>query len=108
LSERPYRLLENGLLLFIRLTPKASRARIGEVRPTADGGSCLSVQVTAPPEKGKANEQLVRLLAKEWRLPPGDFSIESGGKSRQKSVRIAGDPKALARILDGWRGGKTP
>jgi uncharacterized protein (TIGR00251 family) len=55
----------------------------------------LRVSVTAPPAEGRANEALLRLLAREWRLPRRDLSLISGMKSRHKVVHIAGDPVTL-------------
>jgi uncharacterized protein (TIGR00251 family) len=59
----------------------------------------LKVMVTAPPAENQANEALLRLLAKQWRVPRRDLSIAGGAKNRNKIVRIAGDPAELvARI----------
>jgi uncharacterized protein len=59
----------------------------------------LKVAVTAPPIESRANDALLRLLAREWRLPSRSVTLAGGGKSRNKLVHIAGDPAALhARI----------
>jgi uncharacterized protein YggU (UPF0235/DUF167 family) len=59
----------------------------------------LRVAVTAPPAENHANEALLRLLAKQWRLPRRDLSIVAGAKSRNKIISIAGDPAMLtARV----------
>jgi uncharacterized protein YggU (UPF0235/DUF167 family) len=76
------------------LTPRARSDRIDGV---ADGA--LRVAVTAPPVENRANNALLRLLAREWRLPRGSLSIAGGPSSRNKLVRIAGDPTALMRLL---------
>jgi uncharacterized protein YggU (UPF0235/DUF167 family) len=55
--------------------------------------------VRAPPEDGRANEALLRLLAREWRLPRRDLSIVAGAASRYKTVHVAGDPRQLADRL---------
>jgi uncharacterized protein YggU (UPF0235/DUF167 family) len=55
----------------------------------------LKVAVTAPPAENQANEALLRLLSREWRLPRGTLSIAAGATSRNKLVHIAGDPAAL-------------
>jgi uncharacterized protein len=51
--------------------------------------------VTAPPSENQANDALLRLLAKQWRLPRRDLSIVAGSKSRNKIVRLAGEPTEL-------------
>jgi uncharacterized protein YggU (UPF0235/DUF167 family) len=78
----------------VRLTPKSSR---DEVTGTADvpGGIALAARVRAAPEKGSANAALERLLAEWLGVPRTSVSVEAGGKSRVKSVRIAGDVRAL-------------
>ena len=79
----------------VRLTPRARSERIDGV-----AGGVLKVLVTAPPAENQANNALLRLLAREWRLPRRDLSIAAGGKSRNKSVHIAGDPAALLQRLE--------
>jgi uncharacterized protein YggU (UPF0235/DUF167 family) len=80
--------------LRVRLTPRARSAWIDGL---VDG--MLKVTVTAPPAENQANEALLRLLAKEWRLPRSALSIAVGVKSRNKIVHIAGDPVALIARL---------
>ncbi len=80
--------------LAVRLTPRASAERIGGA---ADG--TLRVAVTAPPVDNQANEALLRLLAKQWRLPRRDLSVVAGVKSRNKVVFVAGEPAELMRRL---------
>lgn len=80
--------------IAIRLTPRARAERIDGVE---DG--CLKVRVTAPPAKNQANEALLRLLARAWRLPLRDLSIVLGGKSRNKIVHVSGEPQELLRRL---------
>ena len=73
----------------IYLQPKASRNEIvGDYR----GG--IKVRVTAPPAEGKANEELLRLLSKIWRIPRSCIEIIRGHHSREKVLRIS-DEKDL-------------
>jgi uncharacterized protein len=78
------------ITLKIYVQPKASRNEI--VGPYRDG---IKVKLTAPPLEGKANEGLIRFLAKEWKIPPSRVEIIGGVHSRQKMVRIS-SPTALA------------
>ena len=71
--------------LIIRAQPGASRDRIVGVM-----GDALKVAVSAPPEKGKANEAIERLLASELRLPGGSVKVVAGETSRRKTARIIG------------------
>jgi len=74
--------------LSVKLTPKASSDRVGEVRKLPDGQEQLTAYVTAAPDKGKANEALIRLLAKHLGLPPSRFKIVRGHTSRNKLIEI--------------------
>jgi uncharacterized protein (TIGR00251 family) len=93
---------EDGLIVTIKLTPKARGAGIDGIveEPGPDGPrSLLKLRVTEPPESGKANAAMIALLAKAWRLPKRAFSILSGETSRLKRVHIAGDAQALLRAI---------
>ena len=65
----------------------------------AEGKRAVRASVTAPPEDGRANEALLQLLARTWRLPRRDLSIVGGAASRYKTVRVAGDPRSLGNRL---------
>jgi uncharacterized protein YggU (UPF0235/DUF167 family) len=88
--------------LAVRLAPKASRNRIEGVVAEADGGHVLKVSVTAVPEDGKANAALIKLLAKEWKLPKSAFDIAQGATDRRKSLFISGEPEELRRRIEQW------
>jgi uncharacterized protein (TIGR00251 family) len=108
LSDGPLKLAHDGLRVAIRLTPRAKVDRLLAIAP-AEGGRVVKASVAAPPEGGRANEALLQLLARAWRLPRGDLSIIAGSTSRNKAVHIDGDPRRLIdRIateiakLPGW------
>lgn len=82
--------------LLVRLTPRAREDRLLGLAPGAEGGkTALRAAVTAPAQEGRANEALLRLLAREWRLPRRDLAILAGAASRTKLVGITGDPRKL-------------
>ncbi len=72
-------------LLRIRAQPKASRDEIGD---WLDDGT-LRVRVTAPPEGGKANAAVVRLLAKLLKVAPSSITIVLGQTSRIKTLELS-------------------
>jgi len=72
------------MILKIYLQPKSSKNEI--VGPYQDG---IKVKVTAPPIKGKANEALIRFLAKELRISPSCIEITKGHHSREKTLSIS-------------------
>ena len=97
----PFRPRENGVDLFVRLTPKAALDRLEGVETAADGRSHLKARVRAVPENGAANKALEKLIAKALGVPASAVSIVAGGTARLKTVRVAGDPTMLAKSIEG-------
>jgi uncharacterized protein len=85
--------------LEVRLLPRAKSDRLIGLAATAGGGRTLRAAVTAPARDGRANEALLRLLAQAWRLPRRNLSILAGAASRNKTVRVLGDPQQLIAKL---------
>jgi uncharacterized protein len=96
----PFRLRENGAELFVRLTPKAALDRLEGFEATADGRSHLKARVRAVPENGAANQALRRLIARALGVPTSTVSVVAGGTARLKTLRILGEPAALARRVE--------
>jgi uncharacterized protein (TIGR00251 family) len=95
LPNSPIAPTRNGLSVAIRLSPRARSDRLLGSIATAEGGRAVKASVTAPAQDGQANEALLQLLARTWRLPRRDLSIVVGAVSRNKIVHIAGDPNEL-------------
>jgi hypothetical protein len=70
----------------VRVIPRAKKNEISGLME--DG--VLKVRLTAPPVDGKANQALVKLLAKAFNVSASQISITSGAHSRNKSVYIDG------------------
>jgi uncharacterized protein YggU (UPF0235/DUF167 family) len=47
--------------------------------------------VTAVPEAGRANEALIKLLAKQWGVAKSSISLVAGATDRNKILHVAGD-----------------
>jgi len=84
------------ITLKVYLQPKASKNEI--VGPYQHG---LKVRVTAAPVEGKANEGLLRLLAKEFGVPPSSIEIVRGHRSREKIIRIVTSSDQELKALQG-------
>ncbi|RUW72716.1 MULTISPECIES: DUF167 family protein [unclassified Mesorhizobium] len=102
----PFRSRDDGIDLFVRLTPKAALDRIEGVETTADGRSHLKARVRAVPENGAANAALVKLVAKALGVPGSSVSVVAGGTARLKTLRIVGDAAELAKRIEALSGGQ--
>jgi uncharacterized protein len=69
--------------LQVKVKPNSKVQKITE---EADGS--LTVNLKSPPVDGKANEELIKLLAEKFDIPKSDIRIKSGLSSRQKLVEI--------------------
>ncbi|RUV26374.1 MULTISPECIES: DUF167 family protein [unclassified Mesorhizobium] len=96
----PFRLRDDGVEMFVRLTPKTAMDRLEGIEISADGRSRLKARVRALPENGAANQALERLVAKALGVPRSAVSVVVGGTARLKTLRISGDPAALARGIE--------
>lgn len=85
----------DGVRLAVRLSPRARADRIDGLAFLADGRAVLKVSVIAPPAENRANEALLQLLARQWKLSRRDLRVVGGAKSRSKVVHISGDPALL-------------
>jgi len=79
------RVQADGLLLAVKLQPRASANEI--VEPLGDE---LRIKVTAPPVDSAANEALLRLLAETLDCPRSRVELVRGHTSRHKLVRLNG------------------
>jgi uncharacterized protein YggU (UPF0235/DUF167 family) len=71
-----------GAEIALRVTPRASGDRI------IAGGAVLRVQVTAPPEDGKANAAAQKLLARAMGVAKSRLALLRGQKARDKVFRL--------------------
>jgi uncharacterized protein len=75
----------DGVLLAIKLQPRASSNEIG-----LPLGEELRIKVTAPPVDAAANEALLRLLAESLGCPRRQLDLVRGQTARHKLVKIYG------------------
>jgi uncharacterized protein len=76
---------DGGVVVTIRVTPRASRDAVG-----GEHGGALKARLTAPALEGRANESLARILAARLKVPMAAVRIVAGEKSRVKRVLIVG------------------
>ena len=87
---------KDGVLLAVKLQPRASADAIGEIM-----GNELRIRVTAPPVDAAANEALIRLLAQQLQCARNRVDLVRGHTSRHKQVKLYGmSPEDVLRQLN--------
>lgn len=76
------------LNFVIKVTPRSTSNVIGETFADAQGRPVLSVAVQAAPESGKANVQVIKLLAQHLGIPQKQIQIVRGHTAHIKQIRI--------------------
>ena len=97
----PLRPGRGGLLLAVRVTPKASRDEVTGLHVASDGAVSLAVKVTAVPDKGRANKAVIETLAKACRMPKSAFALVAGETERNKTILVTGNPAELEALIAG-------
>lgn len=82
------------LILQVQVQPRASREAVAGVI-----GDHLKIRLTSPPVEGRANADLIALLAKLFGVPKNQITLLRGEASRRKQLRIH-VPKKLPENLD--------
>ena len=75
----------------VKVIPKSSPQGISEIlKESIDGEEVLTykIRIKSAPEKGKANDELIKFLAKEFATPKENIEIISGKTDRIKLIRI--------------------
>lgn len=86
---------KNGLVIEVRVQPSAGRSGTA-----GEQAGALKIKLLSPPEDGKANKELIKMLSKSLKIPAANIEIVSGEKSRQKRVRFSGiDRLALENFI---------
>jgi len=101
-------MVEGGVVISVRLQPAAGQNRIDGIETAADGRRRLKVRVTAVAEKGRANQALVRLLAKAAGLPRSALAVTGGHKQRNKQLLVRGAPGPTQARLQAWLASYRP
>ena len=88
-------LIREGRLIFrVQVVPRSSRSEV-----VGEHNGALRVRLAAPPVDGAANEELIHVLAKTFKVSRSAITILSGHSSRLKQVSIEGvSDSALASL----------
>ena len=97
-ADLPWRPTKAGVEVRVHLTPRAARDEVSGVGEGAQGPE-VKVRVRALPADGEANAALAKLMARWVGVPPSRVNVVAGGRSRIKSVEIAGASAEIAQRL---------
>ena len=81
--------------IAIKVKAGAKKDEIISYEKQDDGDYILKLSVKQVPENGKANEAVIKLLAKEFRMRREDIQIVSGARSSTKLVTMAKSSNSL-------------
>ncbi|HET9527616.1 MAG TPA: DUF167 domain-containing protein [Pyrinomonadaceae bacterium] len=90
----PYRINDGQVIFKVHVVPGSSRSEIA-----GSHNDSLRVRVAARPVEGAANEELILLLAKTFRVSKSSVRIVSGARGRAKQVSIDGEPQTVVEVL---------
>lgn len=99
-DQSPWKMASDGLTLAVRLTPKGGRDALDGIERLADGACVLKARVRAAPHEGAANDGLQKLIARTLRVASSRVHLIGGATARNKTLKIDGDARALARALE--------
>ncbi len=94
-----WRPADGGVSVAVKVQPKSRRPGVQGRAPTADGER-LRIGVAEAAEAGRANRAACAVLARALDLPTSAVAVTAGLTSREKTLRVAGDPAALATRLE--------
>lgn len=85
----------DGAVLSVRVTTGASAASVVGLH-----GAELKVRLCSPPVDGRANEELVRVVAAALRVRPREVELIAGHSARSKQLLVALPAPELSRRLE--------
>ena len=71
------------MIVKVKVKPNSKKEGIKQVSE-----DILEVKVSVPPEKGRANQRVIELLSKFYKVPKSKIKIKKGETSRDKLVQI--------------------
>jgi len=72
-----------SIVIEVKAIPKSKIPAI-----STDKSGRLCIRITSAPENGKANQEIIKLVAKTLKLPQANVEIVSGLTARLKKIKI--------------------
>lgn len=85
IKDIPYKKGKGGIIIQVKVEPRSSKKEVAGVH-----GEALKVKLTAPPVEGKANKQLIEVLADHFNIKKRDVEVLRGETGRVKTVLLRG------------------
>jgi hypothetical protein len=85
---------DDNIDLLVSVQPRSAMNKIVGIID-----NCLKIKLKAPPVDGAANKMCIQFLAKTLHVPKSHIEILSGKSSRQKKLRIMGDPVSMTKNI---------
>ncbi len=70
--------------LRVKINPANNRSQIKNIM----SNNTIKIDIAAPPEKGKANKELIKLLSKKFFVNKNNIRIISGKTNKLKLIQI--------------------
>ncbi len=83
-----YEQTPTGFILRVRVTPNSSKCAISGIFTDEHGQDYLKINLNAVPEKGKANQELIKFLSKLLHQSKSAFNLISGETDRYKRLTL--------------------
>lgn len=80
------KITDDGILVPVKIIPKSSSDKI-----VGWEGNTLKIRVTAVPEKGEANQSVIKILSKTLKIAKSNIVIVKGETSRNKIILFKGE-----------------
>lgn len=88
-------------IIAAHVTPRSGRDEVMGVKPDAEGQLEVQVRVTAPPDGGKANKAVCKLIAGTLGVPKSAVAVKRGETSRHKLIAVQASHEAVQAWMDG-------
>lgn len=81
------------MTISVKVKPRARRRSLEEIGPAE-----FQARLLSPPTRGRANKELIEIIAAAFNLPKSGIRIIKGEKSRQKVVCLEVEGKKALRL----------
>ena len=93
-EDLPIKIENNRVILYVKVTPKASKSRIGQIF-----NNNLKIYVIKAAEAGQANKAVIELLSDSLKINKSNILIVQGLTSSTKTISISGDIEQIIKYL---------